>query len=135
MIHRQYPTTRLRRPRRYDWSRRLTAQHRLSIDDLIWPLFVMDDAGRQPIGSLPGVDRLGEDEMLASIQSAVDVGIPAVALFPATPPELKTEDAAEAFNADNLVCRRIAAIKKRFGDAIGVIADDFAVGLGDCVSL
>lgn len=123
MHNRQYPSTRLRRPRRFDWSRRLTCENSLGVNDLIWPLFVMDDDGRQAIASLPGIDRLGPDCLLEEVQKAVHAGIPAIALFPATNPSLKTEDAAEAINPNNLVCRSIAAIKARFGESIGVIAD------------
>ncbi|MEM9585895.1 MAG: porphobilinogen synthase [Planctomycetota bacterium] len=118
-----FPSTRLRRVRRTDWSRRLVAEHHVSVDDLIWPLFVFDGEGRQPIPSLPRVDRLGQDAVLHSIESAVALGIPAIAVFPATDPKLKTPDAAEATNPDNLVCRTVQAIKKRFGDQIGVICD------------
>lgn len=123
MNHRHYPTTRLRRLRQFDWSRRLTCEHELTINDLIWPLFVFDGQGRQAIDSLPGVDRLGRDALLDEVEKAVEIGIPAIALFPATEPSLKTDDAAEALNPSNLVCQSISAIKSRFGDSIGVIAD------------
>lgn len=123
MNHRHYPTTRLRRLRQFDWSRRLTCEHELTINDLIWPLFVFDGQGRQAIDSLPGVDRLGRDALLDEVEKAVEIGIPAIALFPATEPSLKTDDAAEALNPNNLVCQSISAIKSRFGDSIGVIAD------------
>lgn len=123
MNHRHYPTTRLRRLRQFDWSRRLTCEHELTINDLIWPLFVFDGQGRQAIASLPGVDRLGRDALLDEVEKAVEIGIPAIALFPATEPSLKTDDAAEALNPSNLVCQSISAIKSRFGDSIGVIAD------------
>lgn len=118
-----FPATRMRRQRRHDWSRRLVSETRLSTDDLIWPIFVFDGKGRQPIESLPGVDRLGTDEIARAARSACDLGIPAIAVFPATSPELKTEDAKEAVNPNNLVCRTVATIKKEVGDQLGVICD------------
>ncbi|GAA5506274.1 delta-aminolevulinic acid dehydratase [Novipirellula caenicola] len=118
-----FPATRLRRVRRHDWSRRLVAENQLSVDDLIWPIFVFDGEGRQPIESLPGVDRLGHDQIAEAVQTACRLGIPAIAIFPATPSELKTPDAAEAINPDNLVCRTVRKIKQEAGDALGVICD------------
>ncbi len=94
-----FPAVRLRRLRRYDWSRRLVAEHSLSVNDLIWPLFVIDQpTGQQPIASLPGVSRLGFDALKQAAVEAVQLGIPAIAIFPATDPKLKTDDAAEAIN-------------------------------------
>ena len=119
----QFPATRMRRVRRHDWSRRLVAENRLSSNDLIWPLFLFDGLGCEAVSSLPGVDRLGTDRVNDAITSAIDLGIPAVALFPATDHRLKTEDAAEAFNPNNLVCRTVREIKRAFGDRIGVICD------------
>jgi porphobilinogen synthase len=118
-----YPATRMRRARRYDWARRLVRESQLSVDDLIWPLFVFDGVGRQPVATLPGVDRLGTDQILAEANRACELGIPAIAIFPATDSRLKTEDAAEATNPDNLVCRTVRAIKREVGDQIGVICD------------
>ncbi|MCD0458929.1 porphobilinogen synthase [Roseiconus lacunae] len=118
-----FPRTRLRRLRRFDWSRRLVAESMLSIDDLIWPIFVHPGSGTQPIDSLPGVDRLGTDRVVDAAKRAVDLGIPAIAVFPATPPELKTADAAEAINPNNLVCQTVRAIKQAVGDSLGVICD------------
>ncbi len=119
-----YPSVRMRRTRRYDWSRRLVAETRLSIDNLIWPLFVVDQAaGEQPIASLPGVSRLGIENLRLAAAEAADLGIPAVAVFPATDATLKTDDAREAVNPDNLVCRCVRAIKQEVGDAVGVICD------------
>lgn len=118
-----FPATRLRRVRRHDWSRRLTAEHRLSVDDLIWPIFVFEGRGRQPIDSLPGIDRLGTDQVTAAAVLAVERKIPAIAVFPATDTALKTEDAAEATNPHNLVCRTVRTIKEAVGDALGVICD------------
>ncbi len=101
----------------------MVAESRLAASDLIWPLFVHDREGSEPITSLPGVSRHSIDKVVALVAQAIEVGIPAVALFPATPPQLKSEDAAEAANPDNLVCRAIRAIKQTHGDRIGVMAD------------
>ncbi len=119
-----YPSVRMRRLRRYDWSRRLVSETRLSVDDLIWPLFVVDQkSGEQPIASLPGVSRLGLENLRRAAVEAAELGIPAIAVFPATDPSLKTDDAAEAINPDNLVCRCVRAIKQEVGDKVGVICD------------
>ncbi|WP_261344710.1 porphobilinogen synthase [Allorhodopirellula solitaria] len=118
-----FPATRLRRVRAHDWTRRLTRENSLSASDLIWPLFVFDGSGSQPVASLPGVSRLGIREAVAAARRAVDLGIPAIALFPATDPSRKSDDAREAFNPDNLVCRVTREIKDAVGDAVGVILD------------
>jgi porphobilinogen synthase len=119
-----YPTTRLRRNRRDDWSRRLVRENRLHIDDLIWPVFVHEGENRrQPIPSMPGVDRLSIDLLVDAVGQAADLGIPAVAIFPATPSEKKTAEAEEAINAENLICRATRAIKAAHGDRIGVLCD------------
>jgi porphobilinogen synthase len=118
-----YPSVRLRRARSTQWSRRLVAEHRLGVEDLIWPLFVVDGHNKRvPITSMPGVDRLSIDNIVASAEQAAALGIPAIALFPNTEPKLRTEDAREAFNPDNLVCRATRAVK----DAklnVGIILD------------
>jgi porphobilinogen synthase len=120
----QFPQTRLRRLRRHDWSRRLVSEARLSVDDLIWPLFVIDGSNeREPVASMPGVERLSIDLLVESVGSAVKLGIPAVALFPVTPQPRKTADGDEAVNPENLVCRAVRAVKQVHGDAIGVICD------------
>ncbi|WP_231741964.1 porphobilinogen synthase [Stieleria varia] len=118
-----YPMTRMRRIRRHDWSRRLVAEHALGVNDLIWPLFVHD--GQQPIDveSLPGVQRLSVDGVCRAAEQACGWGIPAIAIFPATPAELKTEEAREAVNPQNLVCRTVRKIKAAVGDSLGVICD------------
>ncbi len=119
-----FPQTRLRRLRRYDWSRRLVAENSLSVADLIWPLFVCEGENhREAIPSMPGVERLSIDLAVKAVEEAASLGIPAVALFPATPQALKTEDASEAWNPDNLVCRSMRAIKSSVGDKIGILAD------------
>ncbi|WP_084422616.1 porphobilinogen synthase [Rubripirellula obstinata] len=113
----------MRRTRRHDWARRMVAENQLSASNLIWPLFVFDGQGRQRIDSLPGVDRLGTDQIQLEVERAVELGIAAIAIFPATDPSLKTEDAAEAINPDNLVCRTVRQVKQAFGDSIGLICD------------
>jgi porphobilinogen synthase len=120
----QYPHTRLRRLRRYEWSRRLVSETRLSVDDLILPLFVHDgDNRREPVPSMPGVERLSIDLLPEIVGVAVELGIPAVALFPATDPAKKTPEAAEATNPQNLVCQAVRAVKTAYGDQIGVMCD------------
>lgn len=120
----QYPQTRLRRLRRHDWSRRLVAEQRLSVADLILPLFVHDGQNRrEPIHSMPGVERLSIDLLVEQVGKAVQAKIPAIAVFPATVPAKKSADASEATNPENLVCRAVRAIKSAHGDAIGVICD------------
>ncbi len=118
-----FPATRLRRLRAADWSRRLVAEHSLQPSDLIWPLFVTDAAAAEDIASLPGVQRLPIDSAVDAARRAVDLGLPAIALFPATDPSLKTPDAAEATNPDNLVCRATRAIRAAVGDSLGIILD------------
>ncbi|MGI9472502.1 MAG: porphobilinogen synthase [Rubripirellula sp.] len=118
-----FPATRMRRPRQHNWSRRLVAESLLTPNDLIWPLFVIDGQGRQPVASLPGVDRLGEDEVCRAAERACELGIPAIAIFPATEAHLKTEDAAEAVNPKNLVCQTVRRVKQTVGDQLGVICD------------
>jgi porphobilinogen synthase len=120
----QFPQTRLRRLRRYDWSRRLVAESRLSTDDLIWPLFVHDGTKRrEAVASMPGVERLSVDLLVEAVASAVQLGIPAVAVFPAVDPAKKTPEADEAINPENLICRAVRALKQAHGDTIGVICD------------
>jgi porphobilinogen synthase len=118
-----FPLTRLRRVRASDWSRRLVCETTLSVNDLIWPLFVIDATQSQPIASLPGVQRLGINAIVDAARRAVDLGIPAIAIFPATDASLKTDDAREAINPENLVCRVTRKIKTAVGDSLGVILD------------
>jgi porphobilinogen synthase len=118
-----YPATRLRRTRRTLWSRRLVAEHRLSTDDLIWPLFVIEGtARREAVASMPGVDRLSIDLVVEAAREAAHLGIPAIALFPNTDPKLRTDDAREALNPENLVCRATRAVKGA-GVDVGIILD------------
>lgn len=119
----QYPSTRLRRLRQSDWSRRLVREHRLSVNDLIWPVFVQEGQGvRTSIGSMPGVERLSVDLFAAAVAEAAELGIPAVAIFPVTNPARKSEDGREALNPDNLMCRAVRAVREAKIE-IGVICD------------
>jgi porphobilinogen synthase len=118
-----FPRTRMRRNRRWDWSRRLMRESRLSVDDMIWPVFVQEGSGLStPIVSMPGVNRLSIDRLVDAAVEARDLGIPAIAIFPATPPELKTPGAEEAWNPENLTCRAVRAVKAAAPD-IGIICD------------
>jgi porphobilinogen synthase len=118
-----FPATRLRRTRMSAWSRRLVAEHTLSPADLIWPIFLVDgESTRIPVASMPGVERLSVDLAVKAAEEAVALGIPAVALFPYTDPTLRTDDAREAFNGKNLVCRATRAIRKT-GLDVGIILD------------
>jgi porphobilinogen synthase len=119
-----YPSTRLRRLRREDWSRRLVRETSLSVNDLIWPLFICEGEGRrEPVPSMPGVERLSIDLLAKTVGEAVGLGIPAVALFPATDPQKKSPECEEAVNPENLVCRAVRAVKAAHGARIGVICD------------
>ena len=117
-----YPQTRLRRNRRDDWSRRLVAEHVLTPADLIWPVLIHDDDRAVPIASMPGVERLGLAQLVDAAGAARELGIPAIALFPATDPARKTATGDEAWNEENLVCRGTAAIKRQV-PGIGVMCD------------
>ena len=119
----RYPQTRMRRLRRHDWTRRLVAETVLSPADFLWPVFLIDgEKQRQPVASMPGVDRLSTDLAVAGAEEAAKLGIPVIALFPATDPALKTEDGREAVNPNNLVCRTVRAIKKAVPE-IGILCD------------
>ncbi len=118
-----YPRTRMRRNRRDEWTRRMVRENALTADDLIWPIFVSEGSGRrEPIASMPGVERLSVDLAAAAAKEAAALGIPCLALFPYTPAARKDDDGAEALNPDNLVCRAIRAIKQS-GAKIGVLCD------------
>jgi porphobilinogen synthase len=119
----QFPRIRMRRNRASEWVRRLTRESNVTPDDLIWPIFVQPGSGaRTPVPSMPGVERMSIDLVVQAVGDAKQFGIPAVAVFPVTPQELKSDDGAEATNADNLVCRTVRAIKDKHDD-IGVICD------------
>ncbi len=120
----QFPTTRLRRLRRHAWSRRLVAESRLSVDDLIWPAFVHEGKNRrESVPSMPGVERLSIDLLVEAVGQAAGLGIPAVAIFPVTEAAKKTPEAEEAVNSENLICRAVRAVKQAHGDSIGVLCD------------
>src|SRR6478735_4646484 len=118
-----YPQLRMRRLRRHDWTRRLDAENTLSPADFIWPVFVIDGTNkREAVSSMPGVERLSVDLLASAAKEAAQLGIPVIALFPQTPPSLKTDDGREALNPDNLVCRAVRAIKSA-APQIGVLCD------------
>jgi porphobilinogen synthase len=118
-----FPSLRMRRSRSTPWMRAMLAEHRLHPSDLIWPLFVCEGEGaEEPIASLPGVSRWSVDRLAAKAREAAQLGIPCIALFPNTPGDLRTDDAREALNPDNLICRAIKAIKDAVPE-IGVLTD------------
>jgi len=119
----QYPRIRLRRTRADAWTRRLVAEHRLGVEDLIWPVFVHDEPqGRQPVPSMPGIFRLSIPALIDAAGEAAALGVPAVALFPVVPPERKSPEGEEACRADNLCNRAVRALKQAV-PGIGVICD------------
>jgi porphobilinogen synthase len=118
-----YPYLRMRRGRSSAWMRSMLAENRLHPSDFIWPLFICEGRDwEEPIGSLAGVSRWSVDRIGAKAKEAADLGIPCIALFPNTPNELRTDDAREALNPDNLICRAIRAIKDVVPE-IGVLTD------------
>ncbi len=124
MTYASYPATRLRRSRAQEWSRRMHRETVLTPADLIWPLFVIEGQGaREDIATLPGVARWSIDGIVARAKEAVKLGIPCVALFPNTPPGRRSDDGAEAYNPDNLMCRAIRAIRDACGSDIGILTD------------
>jgi porphobilinogen synthase len=119
-----FPNSRLRRTRVTGWSRAMVRETLLSPADLIWPLFVTEGEGvEEPIATLPGVSRWSVDQIVMRAAEAIELGIPCIALFPNTQADRRTDDGAEAFNPDNLMCRAIRAIKQAHGDQIGVLTD------------
>ena len=122
-VPRPFPLSRPRRMRRDDFSRRLMRENTLTTDDLIYPVFVLEGEGqREAIASMPGIERLSIDLLLEEAAELVDLGIPAIALFPVTPLEKKSLDAAEAYNPEGLAQRATGALKARFPE-LGVITD------------
>ena len=118
-----FPRTRMRRMRYNDFSRRLMRENHLSVDDLIYPVFVTEGVQqRLAITSMPGVERMSLDVLLAEAEEIYRLGIPAIALFPVTPADKKSDDAAEAYNPDGLAQRSVRALKNAFPD-LGVITD------------
>ncbi|MEW5824718.1 MAG: porphobilinogen synthase, partial [Pseudomonadota bacterium] len=123
MFNRTFSMTRMRRMRRDDFSRRLMRETVLTPDDLILPVFVLEGAQRtEAIGSMPGVERQSIDLLLRTAERALALGVPALALFPVTPVEKKSLDAAEAWNHEGLAQRAVRALKARFPE-LGVITD------------
>jgi porphobilinogen synthase len=119
----RYPGIRMRRMRHDEFSRRLMRETRLDVADLIYPVFVLEgEAQREPVPSMPGVERLSIDELLTEAAEIHALGIPAIALFPVVPEEKKSEDAREAFNPDGLAQRAVRALKKELPE-LGVITD------------
>jgi porphobilinogen synthase len=113
----------MRRNRRTAWSRAMVRENTLTAHDLIWPVFVIEGQNRtEAVASMPGVTRYSVDLIIDRVKEAADLGIPAIALFPNTPRERRTEDAREAFNPDNIVCRAVRAIRKAVPD-IGIMCD------------
>jgi porphobilinogen synthase len=119
----EYPAIRMRRNRQSEWVRRMVQENTLTVEDLIWPMFVIEGENQHdPIPSMPGVERLTIDLLVEQVTEAKALGIPAIALFPNTPDDKRDDTASEAFNPDNLVCRAVRAIKRIVPD-IGVICD------------
>ena len=119
----QYPATRMRRNRMKAFSRRMLAEHRLSVDDLIWPLFVIEGEDKaEPVASMPGVSRHSIDRLVTQAREAEALGIPAIAVFPSIDPALKDNEGTLAGGGDNLVCRAVRAVKQACPE-LGVICD------------
>jgi porphobilinogen synthase len=118
-----YPTTRLRRVRKSDWIRRLVSENRLSVDDLILPIFIKEGRNQiEPIKTMPGIHRYSVDKVNKIVDEATNKGIPMIALFPYTPFKKKNAKGSEALNENNLVCRALREIKKRNRN-IGIMCD------------
>jgi len=119
----QYPATRMRRNRMKAFSRRMLAEHRLSVDDLIWPLFVIEGEDKaEPVASMPGVSRYSIGRLVSQARASETLGIPAIAVFPSIDPALKDNEGTLAGDGDNLVCRAVRAVKKACPE-LGVICD------------
>ncbi|MGD8378451.1 MAG: porphobilinogen synthase [Gammaproteobacteria bacterium] len=122
-VGRGFPVTRMRRMRRDEFSRRLMRETTLTVDSLIYPMFVLDGEGRrEPVASMPGIERLSIDGLLTEAEQLVRLRVPAVALFPVVDAGLRTTDAREAFNPDGLVQNAVRALKSEFPE-LGVITD------------
>src|SRR5271155_685035 len=117
-----YPQSRLRRNRRDAWSRKLVAENTLSADDLIWPVFIHDEAKRVPVETMPGAFRHSIASLVDAAGEAASLGIPTIAVFPAIDPALKDPDGSDAINPDNLICRAVSALKKAVPE-MGVLCD------------
>ena len=124
MITGKYPSLRLRRSRKYNWSRKLVQENNLSCSDLIYPIFLIEGKNKkQAIKSMPEVYRYSIDQLGMIINNVIKHKIPMVALFPSTPINKKDKFGAEALNKNNLVCKAISFIKKRFKNNIGIMSD------------
>jgi porphobilinogen synthase len=118
-----YPATRMRRPRQSAWSRRLVQENQLTAADLIWPIFIGEGTNRrEPVVSMPGVERHSVDLAVEAAAEAAKLDIPVIALFPHTDASLRTADGREALNPDNLICRAVRAIRREVPD-IGILCD------------
>ena len=119
----QFPAHRPRRMRRDDWSRRLMQENHLSVDDLIYPIFLLEGKGKsEAVASMPGVNRISLDLLFNVAQECVDLRIPVLALFPVIDPALKTPDGKEAYNPNGLVPNAVRELKKRFPN-LGIMTD------------
>ena len=124
MITGKYPNLRLRRSRKFNWSRKLVQENNLSSSDLIYPIFLIEGKNtKQPIKTMPGIHRYTIDQLGTVINSVLKHNIPMVALFPSTPKSKKDKYGSEALNENNLVCKAIRFIKKRFKNDVGVMCD------------
>ena len=120
----RFPTVRMRRNRRHRWTREMVAEQHLTAKDFIWPVFVHGGPEPEvPVPSMPGVVRYSLDAVVDAAGHAVELGIPAIAIFPATDPSKKTPLAEEALNPDNLVCQALRSLKQAFGNDVGLLAD------------
>jgi len=118
-----FPVTRMRRMRAHEFSRRLMRENILTADDLIWPVFVLEgDDAVEPVGSMPGVERMTIDHLLPAAERCMKLGVPAIALFPVVSSDCKSTDAREAWNPEGLAQRAVTALKSRFPE-FGVITD------------
>jgi porphobilinogen synthase len=119
----RFPATRMRRNRRDAWTRRLVAENTLSVDDLIWPIFVIEGKGLiTPVDSMPDVQRVTLDRVVEYVAPVAELGVPAVALFPATPASRKDAEGTEACNPENLICSAARILKAAFPD-LGLVGD------------
>ena len=124
MIIGKFPNLRLRRTRKYNWSRKLIQENSLSPSDLIYPIFLIEGKNKkQPINSMPGIYRHSIDQLGMIVNNIIKYKIPMVALFPSTPNKKKDKFGTEALNEDNLVCKAIRYVKKRFKNNIGIMSD------------
>lgn len=117
-----FPVIRMRRNRKDDWNRRLIAQHELTVNDLIWPIFVKEEAGVEEINSMPGQFRVGLDCLVQHVKEAVELGIPAIALFPVIPDSKKDSIGTEALNSNNVICQAAKLLKEAYPN-VGLIGD------------